>query len=160
MVDNIFIFILFFLFFFFKRKTEYELRISDWSSDVCSSDLVYAPTAADARAVASALRERFAATDGIVDIDTSMEADAPREIVVVDRARAAHLGISQASIAQTLQLALSGFDASYLRDGASKYAVPLRLRLPAGDQASMDALLALRVQLGRAACRDRVCQSV
>src|SRR3546814_4426625 len=25
---------------FFKRKTEYELRISDWSSDVCSSDLV------------------------------------------------------------------------------------------------------------------------
>src|SRR3546814_2425739 len=77
-----------------------------------------------------------------------MEADAPREIVVVDRARAAHLGISQASIAQTLQLALSGFDASYLRDGASKYAVPLRLRLPAGDQASMDALLALRVRAG------------
>src|SRR3546814_1586798 len=26
-------------FFFFKRKTAYELRISDWSSDVCSSDL-------------------------------------------------------------------------------------------------------------------------
>src|SRR3546814_7049010 len=26
-------------FFFFKQKTEYELRISDWSSDVCSSDL-------------------------------------------------------------------------------------------------------------------------
>src|SRR3546814_6247105 len=28
-----------FLFFFFKQKTAYELRISDWSSDVCSSDL-------------------------------------------------------------------------------------------------------------------------
>src|SRR3546814_9330451 len=26
-------------FFFFKQKTAYELRISDWSSDVCSSDL-------------------------------------------------------------------------------------------------------------------------
>src|SRR3546814_15675332 len=27
-------------FFFFKQKTAYELRISDWSSDVCSSDLI------------------------------------------------------------------------------------------------------------------------
>src|SRR3546814_6068658 len=29
----------FVLFFFFKQKTAYEMRISDWSSDVCSSDL-------------------------------------------------------------------------------------------------------------------------
>src|SRR3546814_7266547 len=31
--------ILFCLFCFFKQKTAYEMRISDWSSDVCSSDL-------------------------------------------------------------------------------------------------------------------------
>src|SRR3546814_10204857 len=30
---------LLFVFFFFKQKTAYEVRISDWSSDVCSSDL-------------------------------------------------------------------------------------------------------------------------
>src|SRR3546814_10266501 len=30
---------IFFFFFFFKQKTAYEMRISDWSSDVCSSDL-------------------------------------------------------------------------------------------------------------------------
>src|SRR3546814_15679664 len=30
------------LFFFFKQKTAYEMRISDWSSDVCSSDLMIA----------------------------------------------------------------------------------------------------------------------
>src|SRR3546814_7860062 len=29
-----------FYFFFFKQKTAYEMRISDWSSDVCSSDLI------------------------------------------------------------------------------------------------------------------------
>src|SRR3546814_5894318 len=29
----------FLVFFFFKQKTAYEIRISDWSSDVCSSDL-------------------------------------------------------------------------------------------------------------------------
>src|SRR3546814_9502686 len=28
-----------YIFFFFKQKTAYEMRISDWSSDVCSSDL-------------------------------------------------------------------------------------------------------------------------
>src|SRR3546814_8051245 len=31
------------VFFFFKQKTAYEMRISDWSSDVCSSDLLAAP---------------------------------------------------------------------------------------------------------------------
>src|SRR3546814_4448659 len=30
-------------FFFFKQKTAYEMRISDWSSDVCSSDLLPTP---------------------------------------------------------------------------------------------------------------------
>src|SRR3546814_6862020 len=35
------VFILFF--FFFKQKTAYEMRISDWSSDVCSSDLRVRP---------------------------------------------------------------------------------------------------------------------
>src|SRR3546814_11161167 len=30
----------FVFFFFFKQKTAYEMRISDWSSDVCSSDLI------------------------------------------------------------------------------------------------------------------------
>src|SRR3546814_5181405 len=31
------------VFFFFKQKTAYEMRISDWSSDVCSSDLLADP---------------------------------------------------------------------------------------------------------------------
>src|SRR3546814_7518287 len=34
-----FVFLFVFVFFFFKQKTAYEMRISDWSSDVCSSDL-------------------------------------------------------------------------------------------------------------------------
>src|SRR3546814_4656365 len=34
------LFCLLFFFFFFKQKTAYEMRISDWSSDVCSSDLL------------------------------------------------------------------------------------------------------------------------
>src|SRR3546814_7053534 len=38
-VSNMLLFNLFYVFFFFKQKTAYEMRISDWSSDVCSSDL-------------------------------------------------------------------------------------------------------------------------
>src|SRR3546814_1229950 len=37
----------FFCFFFFKQKTAYEMRISDWSSDVCSSDLLEAMLSKD-----------------------------------------------------------------------------------------------------------------
>src|SRR3546814_4462420 len=43
MIASIYLCVVFYLllvfFFFFKQKTAYEMRISDWSSDVCSSDL-------------------------------------------------------------------------------------------------------------------------
>src|SRR3546814_3516394 len=40
---------MFAVFFFFKQKTAYEVRISDWSSDVCSSDLVDGATLVSGR---------------------------------------------------------------------------------------------------------------
>src|SRR3546814_5560089 len=43
------------MFFFFKQKTAYEMRISDWSSDVCSSDL---PVREGFRGVVRTLRLR------------------------------------------------------------------------------------------------------
>ncbi len=107
---------------------------------------VYGPDYATVRKVALGLERDFKANPDIVDVDTSVEADAPRDVLVVDRARAARLGLDQAAIAQALRTALSGDDASYLMDGHAKYAVPIRLRLGAGDQAAMGQLLALRVR--------------
>jgi multidrug efflux pump subunit AcrB len=107
---------------------------------------VYGPDYASVRRTARELERKFRANPDIVDVDTSVEADAPREVLVVDRARAARLGLDQASIAQVLRTALSGEDATYLMDGQAKYAVPIRLRLDAGDQAAMHQLLALRVR--------------
>src|SRR3546814_4947346 len=46
-LSTVIVFLLFY-FFFFKQKTAYEMRISDWSSDVCSSDL-YETTVARVR---------------------------------------------------------------------------------------------------------------
>ncbi|WP_295362797.1 efflux RND transporter permease subunit [Arenimonas sp.] len=109
---------------------------------------VYGPDAARAREIARDIEARFRATDGIVDVDSTVEAPAERELVLVDRDRAARLGVSQAAIAQALQLGVGGRDATWLRDGASKYPVPVRLRLPAGDQASLEQLLTLRVRAG------------
>src|SRR3546814_18887186 len=45
-----------FFFFFFKQKTAYEMRISDWSSDVCSSDLSEARNLRDTRPARAASR--------------------------------------------------------------------------------------------------------
>ena len=107
---------------------------------------IYGPDANGARAIAMRVAEVFRGTEGLVDIDTTVEAEASREVLVVDRERAARLGISQAQIAQALSAGVSGVDATFLRDGASKYPVPVRLRLPAGEQARLEALLALRIR--------------
>ena len=109
---------------------------------------IYGPDAGRAREIARDLQARFTATEGIVDVDSTVEAPAERELVVVDRVRAARLGISQQAIADALALGVGGRDVTFLRDGASKYPVPVRLRLPAGDQASLEQLLTLRVRAG------------
>src|SRR3546814_7901593 len=63
-------------FFFFNQKTAYELRISDWSSDVCSSDLVIPATVSEAPYILDGLlmndagrrvRQHFADTGGFTD---------------------------------------------------------------------------------------------
>ncbi|MEO5810870.1 MAG: efflux RND transporter permease subunit, partial [Rhodanobacter sp.] len=110
---------------------------------------LYGPDYARSRQIALALEQRFKKTKNIVDVDSSVESNAPRETIVVDRARAARLGVPQSAIADALAAAVSGLDATYIHDGSSKYARPVRLRLPASDQATTDRLLALRVRGGQ-----------
>jgi len=107
---------------------------------------IYGPGAKAVNETALAVENAFRADSDIVDVDTSVEAGARRDIVVVDRTRAARLGLDQAGIARALRTALTGDDAAYLMDGRNKYALPVRLRLPPGDQAATARLLALRVR--------------
>src|SRR3546814_5811173 len=46
-IDYYYVFLDIICVFFFKQKTAYEMRISDWSSDVCSSDLAHRPRKRD-----------------------------------------------------------------------------------------------------------------
>src|SRR3546814_1991877 len=87
-------------FFFFKQKTAYEMRISDWSSDVCSSDL------------ARVIEANGAGT-------TFLEAAAVEVQALLDQGTAS------------------------LRD----------------SEAAMDSAFVV-TQIGRASCRERVCQYV
>src|SRR5690554_4274447 len=109
---------------------------------------VYGPDYERQRRIGLALEQRFLATEGIVDVDTSVEADAAREVLAIDRERATRLGVSQSAIAETIAAGLSGHDATFLVDGSSKYPRPIRLRLPVADQASLDGVLSLRVRGG------------
>ena len=106
---------------------------------------VYGPDYAGQQRVAAGLRELFASTDDIVDIDDTIVATAPRVVVSVDRNKAALLGVSQASVAQALDTALNGEDVTYVRDGYQKYPLPVRLELPVADKSELDSLLMLRV---------------
>src|SRR3546814_1234112 len=94
------------LFFFFKQKTAYEMRISDWSSDVCSSDLALL-----------AQRELGAGKFDIVYPSVSILAEPPVAVV----------------------------------DGNAR---------KNGTLAVSEAYLKFLYKIGRASCRERVCQYV
>src|SRR3546814_4681864 len=103
------------LFFFFKQKTAYEMRISDWSSDVCSSDLL------------GALPHEAGDTGGVADHVPA---------VVVELAADEEVAGEHLLLDDDLLAALEVDDVLHRDDDL------------------VDA------QIGRASCRERVCQSV
>src|SRR3546814_1840091 len=98
-------------FFFFKQKTAYEMRISDWSSDVCSSDLRLRPALGCAIALVSGRR--------LEDVD---------------------------QLFAPLKLAAAGLHGLQRRDAEGHLH-------EAGTSSGS-------TQIGRASCRERVCQYV
>src|SRR3546814_10676765 len=76
-------------FFFFKQKTAYEMRISDWSSDVCSSDL--SPTGRVSST--SAVRRRISSDMRTISDGVKAGATDRRCAVCTGRSRAMNIGI-------------------------------------------------------------------
>src|SRR5690606_5132915 len=107
---------------------------------------IYGPDPQRSRELALALEQVFHDTAGIVDVDTTVSAGGRREVLVVDRMRAARLGVAQPDIIATLAAGVAGADAIWLQDGRSRYPHPVRLRIAADEQATLAALLALRVR--------------
>ena len=96
--------------------------------------------------IAKQVRGVFERTPDIVDVDDSVEHPAGKLIVVVDRAKAARLGVAQSSIAEALAAVLRGEDMSFLHGANVKYAVPIRVEYSEADKADLEQVLALRVR--------------
>ena len=96
--------------------------------------------------VARKVRGAFEQTADIVDVDDSVEFPAGKLIVVVDRAKAARLGVAQSAVAQALATVLEGEDMSFLHEAHVKYAVPLRVEYSEADKADLEQVLSLRVR--------------
>jgi len=107
---------------------------------------IYGPDYGGQIEVAKQVREVFENTEGLTDIDDSVEYPGPKKILQVDRERAAHLGVSQQAVVQAIETALSGEDVTYLYGSNVKYAVPVRLEFDEVEKASLDPVLGLKVR--------------
>ncbi|NOT20889.1 MAG: efflux RND transporter permease subunit [Sideroxydans sp.] len=107
---------------------------------------IYGPDYEGARQVAGRVRAKFAETTDIVGIDDTVSESAPKLMLHVMQSKAAILGVSTQSIADTIQVALAGQDVSSLHEENSKYAPPLRMALPAEKRSRIDDVLKLKVR--------------
>src|SRR3546814_11337652 len=96
-----------YIFFFFKQKTAYEMRISDWSSDVCSSDLQ--DRAGLGQEALLAARNQLlgvaSQSEKLQGVRPEGMEDAPELRVQIDRVKARALGLSIADVNGTLSIA-------------------------------------------------------
>lgn len=107
---------------------------------------IYGPDYAGQIDQAKRIRTVFEKTEAVIDIDDSIENPATRYIIKVDRNRAALLGVSQQTIAATLNTLLRGEDIGFLHADNAKYAVPIRVELPVADKADIESLLNIKVR--------------
>ncbi len=96
--------------------------------------------------VAKQVREGFERTGDIVDVDDSVEYPARKFLILVDRQKAARLGVPQRTVAQALSTLLEGEDMSFLHGKNLKYAVPIRVEYSEADKADLEQVLSMRVR--------------
>ncbi|WP_353140059.1 efflux RND transporter permease subunit [Limnohabitans sp.] len=106
---------------------------------------VYGPTDEGRNQVAKSVRAMFNAQNGVVDVDDSTISAAPRKVLLINRQKAAQMGVSQQAIVSTLRAALAGESTVYAHD-QNKYAGAVVIRLAKSEQNSLDKLLSLGVR--------------
>jgi hydrophobe/amphiphile efflux-1 (HAE1) family protein len=111
-----------------------------------SANIAYAvtgPDLAELSRIATQITERLATSPGAVDVDDTLVVGKPEVSVVVDRDRAADLGVEVADVAGTLQLFVGGLKVSTYAENGQQYDV--RVRADARFRADADALGVLTV---------------
>lgn len=101
---------------------------------------VYGPDPLRRQTIAGELKNIFATTPGVVDVDWLVEADQPKLRLKVDQAKAALYGVAPSQAAQTLQTALSGQSAGQIHFPADKEPVPILLKFSLADRNNLNQL--------------------
>src|SRR3546814_13176030 len=116
------------MFFFFKQKTAYEMRISDWSSDVCSSDLIFEDNAS---------YKRIEGEEQTLKTTEDLFQQSLHEYTITH-------AIEDKNVLR--------FHVDYFKPDGEH---PVKPGEPLAKRAVVEA-----IQIGRASCRERVCQYV
>jgi multidrug efflux pump subunit AcrB len=109
---------------------------------------IYGPDESSRLALATAVRDIFKQTEGVVDVDWYVEEDQPKARFVIDKEKAALHGISAETISQTLRIAVGGKALDLVHLPHEKEDVNLVLELPRSARTTPEELLALRLRSG------------
>lgn len=93
--------------------------------------------------LASSIQKSIEAVDGVTDANLSRTAGAPEDLIIIDRTKAAELGLSVQQIASVLETALSGSSAGEFVDEGREY--PMLVQIKDADQLPLEQLLDLTV---------------
>lgn len=92
------------------------------------------------------IQELLSDVTNLVDIDSSVEYEALKQVFEINLPKAKLLGISQQQIVQTVNAALAGIDASYLHDKHNKYAQPIRIEMMQSKQNDLNHLMSVPIK--------------
>ena len=106
---------------------------------------VYGPTAEERERLSRQVLEAFRTTDGVVDIDSTLNPTSPKISLVVDREKAALHGVTASAVVQTLATAGQGAPLGTFHAGRGAQQVPVVLQLPPAQRARLDQVLQLTV---------------
>jgi multidrug efflux pump subunit AcrB len=98
---------------------------------------IYGPDYNKQREIAKDIKVLFAKTDQVVDIDDSVKEKQDKYRLIVDKEKAALMGVSTEQIVQTLRISVAGMAVSTLHRPEAKTPVAIMLRLPKGDRSGL-----------------------
>ena len=109
---------------------------------------VYGPDAATRQRLAEKMRAIFESTPGVVDVDWYVESPHPKEVLVVDKEKAALHGITADAVARTLRVATGGESVGRLHVPRDQEDVDIVADVPRWQRSAIADLLSLRLPAG------------
>ena len=110
---------------------------------------VYGPDEAARQRLARSMRTIFASTPGVVDLNGSEEAPRPKQVLQVDKEKAALHGIPAEAVARTLRVAVGGESLGRLHLPHEQESVDIVVDVPRTERSGVSDLLSLRLPDGR-----------